>query len=631
MRQGFLSVNGFLRLGAAAEISRRPPGFQVARRAPAADAPLAFMLPLPLSLRAWAVACALVVVARAQPVLPAEPVPLSSLSAFKPGATGWSVAGDLAGDPRTTSTVEAVAGTGVLIAARDASPLLTGWDHGDLQLDLEFLLLVGTEPQLLLQGRYALPLSAAGWSRRGTPAGAAAVRAPGLWQRLRVDFKAPRFDASGAKTSPAMLTQVVVNGFVVARGVELAAPDAGALAPIESAAGPLALVSSGSPVAIRSINVKRFTADTVAVGDLRYRLYAGSFSTPGSYDQETPKSEGALTRFAHGAVEKSGRYALVFTGSLTVPRAGAYRFAIESRGPSRLLINGQPVVTPIDRGGSQPGVVTLTAGRHEFRADLVHAISNPPQFDVTVEGPGIAPQALTAAPANARAATAPVVIAVEPTDRVLLQRAFVPFEPRKRLYAAAVGTPAGVHYAYDFETGSLLHAWRGSFINTVDMWENRGNDQLARATGPVLTFDGKPTVGLLEYPRTSGWPDRPEDLWVAKGYTLEPNGQPVFQAELAALRISDRIAPTADGRGLARTLQIKGSLPSWSAWVLLAEGDRITPRPGGWVVGDRAWYVDWPADAVHKPIIRSVNGRQQLAIPLAGSTLEAPINYSLVW
>lgn len=585
------------------------------------------MLPLPLTLRAWAAACALIVVVRAQPVLPADPVSLESLAAFRPSASGWSVAGDIAGDPRTAAVLETSAGTGVLVAARDAAPLLTSWDHGDMQLEFEYLFPVGSEPVVLLQGRYALPLSAAGLA----PHGSAAVRAPGLWQRVRIDFKAPRFGGNAVKTSPARLTNVTLNGFTVIDGLDLAGPDAGALARGESVAGPLAFVATRGPIAIRNLAVKRFSSEPVTVGDLRYRLYAGNFATVGSYDNETPKSEGVPTRFAHGAVEKSGRFALVFTGAITVPRAGNYRFAIESRGPSRLLIDGQPVVTPIDRGGSQPGVITLTAGRHEFRADLVHPVTNPPQFDVSVEGPGVAPQSLTAVPANARPPAPPKVLAVEPGERVVLQRGFVPFEPRKRLYAAAIGTPAGVHYAYDFETGSILHAWRGSFANTVDMWDGRGNDQLVRPTGPVVTFDGKPTIGLLEYPRTSGWPDRPEDLWVSRGYTLEANGQPVFNAELAALRVTDRIAPTVDGRGLTRSLQIKGSLPSWSAWVLLAESDRITPRAGGWIIGDRAWYVDWPADAVHKPIIRTINGRQQLAIPLAGSTLEAPINYSLVW
>ena len=110
--------------------------------------------------------------------------------------------------------------------------------------------------------------------------------------------------------------------------------------------------------------------------------------------------------------------------------------------------------------------------------------------------------------AGKKAAPAKKLI-VEPTDRVLVQRGFVPFDPRKRLYAASVGTPAGVHYAYDFESGTVLRAWRGLFIDTYAMWENRGNDQTAVANGPALTFHAKPTIALIEYAANGDWPEQP--------------------------------------------------------------------------------------------------------------------------
>jgi hypothetical protein len=97
--------------------------------------------------------------------------------------------------------------------------------------------------------------------------------------------------------------------------------------------------------------------------------------------------------------------------------------------------------------------------------------------------------------------------------------------------------------------------------------------------------------------------------------------------------MSDRIAPAAGGRGLSRTIQLKGTLPDWSVWVLLAESTTITPQPGGrgWIVGDRAWYLDWPQDAVVQPVLRTANGLRQLAVPLTRSTYEAPIRYTLDW
>jgi hypothetical protein len=389
-------------------------------------------------------------------------------------------------------------------------------------------------------------------------------------------------------------------------------------------------------VALRNIRVKRFGTDAIATENLRYKLYAGDFKTIGSYDQQAPKSDGVPERFAHGAIEKSGKFALVFTGSFVVPKEGDYHFAIESGSMARLKIGERVVVVPLDRG-SQPGVVNLTAGRHDFRLDLVHNANSRPSMELLAEGPGVAPRTLTVREstrgARPRTSTAPKQVSVEPADRVLLQRGFVPFEPRKRLYAASVGTPARVHFAYDFETGAILRAWRGSFINTAAMWDGRGNDQTAKPEGPALVFDGKPAIALIEYAANGDWPNQPESLWSSQGYSLEPDGTPVFLSTLADLKIRDRIAPTAEARGLTRTLHFNGTLPSWSAWVLLAESETITTQPDGkgWVIGAREWYLDWPADAAQQPVVRNVNGRQQLAVPLSSSTLEQPIMYSIVW
>ena len=343
-------------------------------------------------------------------------------------------------------------------------------------------------------------------------------------------------------------------------------------------------------------------------------------------------------RFAHGAVEKSGKFALVFTGSLVVPRAGAYRFAIETGSTARLQIDGRNVVTPADRI-AQPGIVTLTAGKHDFRLDLLHTTNGRPSLEWIAEGPGVAPHAVTVRDdagggrRGPRAASAAKPILVEPKDRVLLQRGFVPFEPRKRLYAASVGTPAGVHYAYDFETGTVLRAWRGLFADTTQMWEGRGNDQTAKPAGPALTFHGKPTIGLIEYAANGDWPDQPEPLWSSQGYELEADGTPVFLGTLAETSVRDRIGADLKALGLTRTLALKGKLSSWSTWVLLAEAGSITAQPDGhgWVIGDREWYLDWPADAAHRPVVRTVNGKQQLAVPLTAGNLEKPIRYSIVW
>jgi hypothetical protein len=201
----------------------------------------------------------------------------------------------------------------------------------------------------------------------------------------------------------------------------------------------------------------------------------------------------------------------------------------------------------------------------------------------------------------------------------------------KRLYAAAVGTPAGLHYAYDFERGALLRVWRGGFIDTAEMWFERGDSQLAKPLGATLDLTGKAGVALLETPAADGWPETPGDLYASEGYRLESDGTPVFLATLSSLRLTERFAPAAEGAGLTRTVTVEGTAASWAAFVLLAEADRITPAPGGWVVGDRAHYIDWPEDSPHRPIVVTAHGRQRLVVPVGGKNPPAPVTYTLVW
>lgn len=604
---------------------------------------------------------------RAQATLPPEPVPLDSLAAFRAPSANWRLAADVAGDPRREKTLAAIDGSGVLVCNPGTTKetrghLFTAWDHGDLELDLDFLLPPGSNSGVYLQGRYEVQLfdswgvrepkygDCGGIYQRWDPQRGAghegyeghapranACRAPGLWQHLRIEFQAPRFDANGKKTKNARFAKVVLNGFVIHENVEVTGPTRSAAFADEQPLGPLMIQGDHGSVALRRLAVKRFGPEPIRVENLRYKLFAGDFKQVGAYDAMTPTREGALEKFAHSAVEKSGKFALVFTGSLVVPRDGVYRFATESFAPARLVLDGRVVVLPLDRG-SQPGLVTLKAGPHDFRLDLVHATNARPSLELVAEGPGVAPQTLTVREREPRMGrrssdTAAKQLPVEPKDHVLVQRGFVPFEPRKRLYAVSVGTPAGVHYAYDFETGSLLRAWRGNFINAAEMWEGRGNDQIAKPDGPALTFNGKPTIALIEYAQNGDWPEQPDALWSSQGYVLEGGEQPVFLAHLAELAVRDRIAAAAEGRGLTRTIEVSGKLPSWSAWVLLAEAASITPQPdgSGWVIGAREWYLDWPARAGRQPVLRTVNGKQQLAVPLTGAALGKPISYTIVW
>lgn len=487
---------------------------------------------MPLFFRSWLWYLVGVVVAApasTRAVALSGKVDLGQLVDFKTAGSNWTEASGLEGDPRNEPGLVARAGKGLIVnrpGVGAKSDLFTEWEHGDLELEGEFLLPKGSNSGIYFMGRYEIQLFDSSGVRNpgvrdlgalyerwdasrgkghegfdGVPPRANAARAPGLWQHIRVLFRAPRFDAQGRKVEDARFLSVEVNGY---------------------------------PVQI----------DTVATGPTR----------SSHYDSEAPLGP-LMIQGSHGAVAFRGL-------RCSVPEL------------------------PAEGSGKKPG----------------------------------------------RKAPAQIVLTVG--DRVRLQRGFVPFQPYKRLYACSVGTPEGVNYAYDLASLSLLRVWKGGFVDTTEMWEERGFSQLARPAGPSLTLSGAPGLALLEAPTSDGWPDHPSPLFASQGYHLEADGTPVFRASLAQLQLTDRISPSKDGMGLTRTVQFGGALPGWSCFLLLAEAEQITPAGADqsrFIVGDRQWYLDLPKDAPHAPLVLSRGGRQWLVMPLVKGELDKPVTYTLVW
>jgi len=618
-------------------------------------------------IRTFLFTLAVAVTASAQSVLPGTSIPLDNLAAFRSPTANWEIAGAIGGDPRTQKILPPIAGSGILV--NNLTPaahghLVTTAEYGDAEVDLDFLMTPGSNSGVYLMGRYEVQLfdswgvkspaysdcggiyqrwdDARGANKQGYEGHAPlanASRAPGLWQHLHIEFQAPRFDASGKKTANAKFLKVVLNDFVVQENVEVTGPTRSPAFDNEAARGPLLIQGDHGPLAIRALAIKQFDPATppVQVADLTYKLFALDPESKGKYDATTPKSQGTPSAFSSDAVEKNGKFAIIFSGTFVLPRDGAYAFSTGGYESVNLVVDEQPAIQPYD-GGGQSVPLNLSAGRHAFRLEYIHSSSwGRAHLALSVEGPGLARQLLTALPEagkdKPRRDEKPHTLVIEPTDnRVRMQRSFVPFDPKKRLYAINVGTPAGVHYAYDSETAAILRVWRGDFLDTFEMWDGRGENQLGKPAGPSLTLSAKPVLALLER-YTNDWPTETDAMWSSQGYRLESDGQPTFLFKLSSLSATDRIAPAKDGAGLTRTLVVTGETVSWGAWVLLAEADQITPMPGGksYIIGDRSYYLDLPADSTVQPILRIRNGRQQLVVPINATTLGKTLVYSLVW
>lgn len=621
---------------------------------------------MPLRSRVSCVALFLasLVILRADSLLPAERVSLDPLAAFKTAAPNWQVAGGIGGDPRHDKTLTPLPGTGVLVNnpranAKDA--LTTAWSHGDIDFDLEYLIPPGSNSGVYLQGRYEVQiLDSAGKSGplkagdnggiyerwddargkgkegyEGTPPRANASRAPGLWQHLHVEFRAARFDAAGKKTANARFVRVVLNGYTIHENVEVTGPTRGAFFPDEVGEKPLIIQGDHGSVALRHFEVKRYGVGEIGVRDLKLRFYAGNDRTLDRDPTGAPTREATPANFATAIQKADERGLAIFEGTIEVPVAGAYEFRADISAPARLSIDGNGVVYPAVNS-PQAGTVALTAGKHSFKLEVQHNGSQSFRnggLKVWAEGPGLAPRPLLASAeqASAKPADATPLIPVEPKERILLQRTFVPLDHSRRLYACFVGTPAGVHYAYDLEQAAIVGVWRGGFFEGHDLWHERAEDQEARPTGPGFTIEGRPL--LFQFgdhdPR---WPERAPPTSASQGYRLEANGQPVFLFTFSGVSVEDRIAPLPKGDGLTRTLKFSGKPREKDAWALLAEAPVITPQPGGagWVVGDRDFYLDWPKDSPARPTLRREGDRMQLLVRVT-ATSPRELTYNLLW
>ena len=212
---------------------------------------------------------------------------LADLASFKKSSPSWQIAGSVQADPGKSNFLNISKGSGILLNYPDeknkGEDLFTQAEYGDIDLELEYLMASESNSGIYLQGRYEIQLIDT-WGatniRSGSNGGIYerwddskpngqkgymgyaprqnASRAPGLWQKLKVSFKAPRFDGSGNKTANAVMLKVELNGVLIHDHVELTGPTRGSVSDTEAALGPLRIQGDHGAVAFRNIKITGF-------------------------------------------------------------------------------------------------------------------------------------------------------------------------------------------------------------------------------------------------------------------------------------------------------------------------------------------------------------------------------------
>lgn len=226
----------------------------------------------------------------------AKQIELNNLSAFKNPSKSWQIVAGVQADLSKPNTLTFTDGDGILLNLPDnrskGEDLFTIDEYGDLDLELDYLIAPGSNSGIYLQGRYEIQLLDT-WGATSVRSGSNggiyerwddtkpegqkgylgyaprqnASRAPGVWQKLRISFQAPRFDAVGNKIQNASILRVEMNGVTIHENVELTGVTRGSMTADEKATGPLRIQGDHGPIAFRNIKITKFDAPRVPVAD----------------------------------------------------------------------------------------------------------------------------------------------------------------------------------------------------------------------------------------------------------------------------------------------------------------------------------------------------------------------------
>lgn len=216
----------------------------------------------------------------AKPKKPFNGKNLNNWKAVDPNSYNfWCVAADAKIAPENPRGIVPVTGPigengGVMINLVDASWKPQGVDFyseekfGDCTIDLEFMVSKGSNSGVYVMGVYEVQVLDS-WGKPDNQMGGGDVGAlygatppklngslePGKWQRMVIEFIAPKFDADGKKISNAKFVKITLNGKVVQEDVEMKGATPGGVSDKESPKGPLMFQGNHGPVAFRNIKI----------------------------------------------------------------------------------------------------------------------------------------------------------------------------------------------------------------------------------------------------------------------------------------------------------------------------------------------------------------------------------------
>lgn len=533
----------------------------------------------------------------------------------------WKTAGSAIMHPEKATFLKTTSSTdknSSLIVGKTGAKATAVLGLGDVVLKMDFMLGPGSNATLMLPGGYSIRLSDSWKNARmdvnvSGSAGALAplqnaAKAPGLWQSITVQFK-----RAGQNTA-AQLERVTLNEVVIQENAFLSTPP--------TPETTLSLEVVAGTAAFRNVFYQLLN-DTrpVALRNLSYMLYKAGNDKPKQLVAENLLKKDTTSILTREWGMGNNSYYLLYDGQLDIAQEADYTFQLAYMSNAALEIDGKTVLPYQWNDFLQnyvPVTVHLTKGLHPFRLHHHKFTWRRPGLGMFVVTQGVRQYPLHVTSSLPEPTPIPT-IEVTPNGKAELVRSFIQREGenRKRTHCLSVGTPDKIHYTLDLNRGSLLQFWKGEFANVTDMWYERGEPQILRPMGSAISTTGQTDIAVMN-DLNAAWPDSSATISF-KGYRLNAAGIPIVTYRAGNSDITDEIAP--ENGGLSRT--VNGNVPN--AYIRVVTGKNVSMLEKGlYEIDGQRYYVR--IDPKNKPVVRTVNGRQELLLPVSGQ-----LHYSLIW
>ena len=167
-----------------------------------------------------------------------------------------------------------------------------------------------------------------------------------------------------------------------------------------------------------------------------------------------------------------------------------------------------------------------------------------------------------------------------------------------------VGSPTGLHFAFDEQNARLVKAWRGRFLNAEKTWKGRAGGLETPASSDVFEMPaGLPVIPLGTM--TSTWPEAAGRDMGARiiGRTAHPDGSMTFRYAVGDLKVTESIRPVEVTVGEGATTEPGTRLGFERSFTVRAPvGSPVIVRAmvahsfesigaGRWSIDGRAWPV----------------------------------------